>query len=63
MRYRTRHRALDDNQSLARRLQQDDTVGRYLSESQIASLLDPAGATGSADHFLRQVLARSKESL
>ncbi len=57
------HQALDNNQPLARLLQQDETISRYLSESQIASLLDPAGATGSADHFLRQVLARSKESL
>lgn len=57
------HQALDDNQPLAQLLQQDQTVSRYLSPSQIADLLDPAGATGSADHFLRQVLARSKESL
>lgn len=57
------HRALDSGEALQTLLEQDAQVSRYLSGAQIAALLDPSTATGSADYFLRQVLARYRESL
>jgi 3-carboxy-cis,cis-muconate cycloisomerase len=55
------HRAIDQNCSLLSLLQQDPLISQHLSASTLAHLLDPATALGSADHFVRQVLARYKE--
>ncbi len=57
------HRALDGGEPLQTLLEQDEQVSQYLGNQQIAQLLDPSTATGSASHFLHQVLARFRNSL
>ena len=57
------HLALDGSEPLQTLLEQDEQVSQYLSNQQIAQLLDPSTATGSASHFLHQVLARFRNSL
>ncbi|NDJ57408.1 3-carboxy-cis,cis-muconate cycloisomerase [Enterobacteriaceae bacterium 4M9] len=57
------HQALDGGKPLQTLLEQDEQVSRYLSGQQIARLLDPSSATGSASHFLRQVLVRFRNAL
>lgn len=52
------HRALDEKQPLEKLLLQNDDVTAHLSASQITDLLDPQHATGSAERFIDQVLAR-----
>ncbi|MCT4716933.1 3-carboxy-cis,cis-muconate cycloisomerase [Enterobacteriaceae bacterium H18W14] len=52
------HRALDEKQPLETLLAQHPDVSPWLSAQQIQDLLDPQHATGSADYFIGQVLAR-----
>ncbi|GGD15415.1 3-carboxy-cis,cis-muconate cycloisomerase [Franconibacter daqui] len=57
------HRSLDEGVALQTLLVDDALIRRYFSEDEIARLLSPLEATGSAPVFIRQVLARYKESL
>lgn len=54
-------RAIDESRPLLTLLENDPQVSQHLSTSRLTQLLDPATATGSADYFVRQVLARYKE--
>ncbi|HHR3263403.1 TPA: 3-carboxy-cis,cis-muconate cycloisomerase [Klebsiella aerogenes] len=53
--------ALDRNGLLVDLLAADPLVSQYLSRERLNALLDPATATGSAERFVRQVLARYQE--
>lgn len=53
--------ALDESRSLLNVLENDPLVSEHLSASRLNQLLDPATATGSAELFVRQVVARYKE--
>ncbi|MEN0616953.1 3-carboxy-cis,cis-muconate cycloisomerase [Klebsiella indica] len=53
--------ALDQSYSLLSVLENDPLVSEHLTPSRLTQLLDPATATGSAERFVRQVVARYKE--
>ncbi|PLO81875.1 3-carboxy-cis,cis-muconate cycloisomerase, partial [Klebsiella quasipneumoniae] len=53
--------ALDRHCPLVDLLAADPQVSQYLSRERLTTLLDPATATGSAERFVRQVLARYQE--
>lgn len=53
--------ALDKSRSLLNVLENDPLVSEHLSTSRLTQLLDPATATGSAELFVRRVMARYKE--
>ncbi|VAR74524.1 3-carboxy-cis,cis-muconate cycloisomerase [Klebsiella variicola] len=53
--------ALDRHSPLVDLLAADPQVSQYLSRERLTTLLDPATATGSAERFVRQVLARYQE--
>ena len=53
--------ALDRHCPLVDLLAADPQVSQYLSRERLTTLLDPATATGSAECFVRQVLARYQE--
>lgn len=53
--------ALDRLCPLVDLLAADPQVSQYLSRERLTTLLDPATATGSAERFVRQVLARYQE--
>ncbi|MDQ8583008.1 3-carboxy-cis,cis-muconate cycloisomerase, partial [Klebsiella aerogenes] len=53
--------ALDSHGLLVDLLAADPQVNQYLSRERLNSLLDPETATGSAERFVRQVLARYQE--
>ena len=53
--------ALDRRCPLVDLLAADPQVSQYLSRERLTTLLDPATATGSAERFVRQVLARYQE--
>ncbi len=53
--------ALDRHYPLVDLLAADPQVSQYLSRERLTTLLDPATATGSAERFVRQVLARYQE--
>jgi 3-carboxy-cis,cis-muconate cycloisomerase len=53
--------ALDRSCSLLNVLENDPLVSEHLSASRLNQLLDPATAIGSAELFVRQVVARYKE--
>lgn len=55
------HRAIALDCPLRPLLENDPLVSQHLSPEQLTQLLDPANAVGSADHFVRQVLARYQE--
>lgn len=55
------HRAIALDCPLRPLLEKDPLVSQHLSSEQLTQLLDPANAVGSADHFVRQVLARFQE--
>ncbi|MFU0888412.1 3-carboxy-cis,cis-muconate cycloisomerase [Kluyvera sichuanensis] len=55
------HRAIALDCPLRPLLENDPLVSQHLSPEQLTQLLDPANAVGSADHFVRQVLARFQE--
>lgn len=55
------HRAIALDCPLRPLLEKDSLVSQHLSSEQLTQLLDPANAVGSADHFVRQVLARFQE--
>ena len=55
------HRALDEKRPLLALLTADPQMSAHFSEQQLTQLLDPARGTGSANRFVRQVLARYKE--
>ena len=55
------HRAVDEQRPLLSLLEADLRISQHFSSTQLATLLDPSGATGSAEHFVRQVLARYQE--
>lgn len=55
------HRAIALDCPLRPLLENDSLVSQHLSSEQLTQLLDPANAVGSADHFVRQVLARFQE--
>lgn len=53
--------ALDESRSLLNVLENDPLVSEHLSASRLNQLLDPATAMGSAELFVRKVVARYKE--
>ncbi|HHG8774722.1 TPA: 3-carboxy-cis,cis-muconate cycloisomerase [Raoultella planticola] len=53
--------AIDQSRPLLTLLESDPQVSQYLSVPRLTALLDPATATGSAELFVRQVVARYKE--
>ncbi|MFK3708050.1 3-carboxy-cis,cis-muconate cycloisomerase [Klebsiella sp. NPDC088457] len=53
--------AIDQSRPLLALLKSDPQVSQYLSVPRLTTLLDPATATGSAELFVRQVVARYKE--
>lgn len=55
------HRALDEKRPLQQLLENDPRISTHLHSDDITTLLDPSRATGSATHFVRQVLARYQE--
>ena len=55
------HRAIALDCPLRPLLEKDSLVSQHLSSEQLTQLLDPANAVGSADHFVRQILARFQE--
>jgi 3-carboxy-cis,cis-muconate cycloisomerase len=55
------HQALDQKRSLLSLLENDARVMAHFTSSELTALLDPSRATGSADHFVRQVLTRYQE--
>lgn len=55
------HRALDERRPLLDLLESTPQVSAHLSSATLKQLLDPATATGSAERFVCQVLARYKE--
>lgn len=55
------HQALDEKRSLLHLLENDPRVTLHLSKTELGTLLDPSRSTGSATHFVRQVLARYQE--
>ncbi|HEY2452219.1 MAG TPA: 3-carboxy-cis,cis-muconate cycloisomerase [Scandinavium sp.] len=55
------HQALDQKRSLLSLLESDARVTAHFTSSELTALLDPSRATGSADHFVRQVLTRYQE--
>ncbi|MBB1201013.1 3-carboxy-cis,cis-muconate cycloisomerase [Enterobacteriaceae bacterium 89] len=55
------HQALDEQRPLLQLLENDTRIKAHFSSAQLTQLLDPSGATGSADYFVRQVLARYQE--
>lgn len=55
------HRAIALDCPLRPLLENDPLVSQHLSPEQLTQLLDPANAVGSADHFVRQVLAHFQE--
>ncbi|ASR35122.1 3-carboxy-cis,cis-muconate cycloisomerase [Prauserella marina] len=54
-------RAVADGTPLADVLEADPLVGKQLSAGRITELLDPAGYLGSAEEFVRRVLAAHRE--
>ena len=54
------HQAATSQRSLLSLLLQEPQVTAHFDESQLTSLLDPAGAIGSAEHFIQRVLTRYK---
>lgn len=57
------HRSLDEGTALQTLLADDALISRYFTADSLAQLLSPDQATGSAPLFVRQVLARYKETL
>lgn len=55
------HQAITRGCSLRAVLVENSRVMAHLSESQLAELLDPTTATGSAEQFVQRVLTRFKE--
>lgn len=55
------HRAAENGLSLHSVLVEEPQVMAHLTESQLATLLDPATATGCAAQFVQRVLTRFKE--
>ena len=55
------HRAIALDCPLQPLLENDPLVSQHLTPAQLTPLLDPANAIGSAEHFVRQVLARYQE--
>jgi 3-carboxy-cis,cis-muconate cycloisomerase len=55
------HQALDDKRPLLSLLENDARVTSHFTSAELTALLDPSRATGSADHFVRQVLTRYQE--
>ncbi|MVT05044.1 3-carboxy-cis,cis-muconate cycloisomerase [Enterobacter sp. 10-1] len=53
--------AIDQSRPLLALLESDPLVSQHLSASRLTQLLDPTTATGSAEIFVRQVVARYKE--
>jgi len=53
--------AIDQSRPLLALLESDPLVSQHFSESRLTQLLDPTTATGSAEIFVRQVVARYKE--
>lgn len=53
--------AIDESRPLQALLENDPLVSQHLSPPRLTQLLDPATATGSAERFVRQVVARYKE--
>ncbi len=54
-------RAIDESRPPQALLENDPLVSQHLSPPRLTQLLDPATATGSAERFVRQVVARYKE--
>jgi 3-carboxy-cis,cis-muconate cycloisomerase len=55
------HTALDQKRPLLQLLEADSRISCYFTSTELHTLLDPSRATGSADHFVRQVLTRYQE--
>lgn len=55
------HQALEQKRPLLQLLENDPHITAYFSSSELTALLDPSTATGSARHFVRQVLTRYQE--
>jgi 3-carboxy-cis,cis-muconate cycloisomerase len=55
------HTALDQKRPLLQLLEADSRISGYFTSTELHTLLDPSRATGSADHFVRQVLTRYQE--
>ncbi|HCR56547.1 MAG TPA: 3-carboxy-cis,cis-muconate cycloisomerase, partial [Raoultella sp.] len=53
--------AIDQSRPLLALLESDPQVSQHLSVARLTQLLDPTTATGSAEIFVRQVVARYKE--
>lgn len=55
------HQALDQKCPLLELLENEPRVSTHFTSNELKTLLDPSRATGSATHFVRQVLTRYKE--
>lgn len=55
------HAALDQKRPLLPLLEADSRITAWFTSTELHTLLDPSRATGSADHFVRQVLTRYQE--
>lgn len=55
------HQALDRQLPLLELLESEPRVSARFTSAELRALLDPSRATGSATHFVRQVLTRYKE--
>lgn len=51
----------DQKRHLLELLESEPRVSTHFTSTELRALLDPSRATGSATHFVRQVLARDKE--
>ena len=57
------HQALDVQRPLLQLLENDPRINAHFSRDQLTAQLDPSGATGSAEYFVRQVLACYQEQI
>lgn len=55
------HQAIEQRRPLVQLLENDARITAHFSSSHLHALLDPSTATGSARHFVRQVLTRYQE--
>lgn len=55
------HRAIEKRCSLLSVLVDEPRVTAHVDKSRLTALLDPAQATGSAEHFVQRVLTRYEE--
>lgn len=55
------HQARDEKRPLLHLLESDARITAHFTAAELNTLLDPSRATGSADHFVRQVLTRYQE--